>query len=383
MKIAHVGPEYYPAIGGVGQVMRELAERQASEGHEVHVFVPDWDKQKRIKKKEEIINGVYIHRCQYWFRAANFMTFWPSLFLKLSNEKFDVIHSHLFAHPHFVIAALVAKIKGIPHIHTTHCPWSDAPRSLVGRLGILISYNIFSRAALKLTYKIIAITPWENKFIERFGGKKEKIANIPNGMSNEFFIKAKNNNFKEKLKIKKTDKIVLFFGRLSFTKSPDKFVDIAKEILKERRDIIFIIRGPDEGMKKIVKEKIGDEKRILLLSETRDRKEIIKMYQSSDVFVMPSYREGLPLTLFEAMASGLPIVATPVNGIPFEIKDGENGFLVEYKNNIKFAKKIVEILDNRKLRERISKKNIEKSRNYNWDKIARKTLDIYKEEIRK
>ena len=381
MKIAHIGPEYYPAIGGVGQVMRELAERQVKEGHEVHVYVPSWDKQKRIKKKEEIINGVHIHRCYYIAQFGNFSTLWPSVFNRLTEGNFDILHSHLFGHPHFVLSAIASRLKKIPHIHTTHCPWSDAQRSLIGRLGIILSYNLISRAALKMTDKIIAITPWENKFIERFGGKKEKIANIPNGMSNEFFKKEKNNDFRKKNNLKK--KIVLFFGRLSETKSPDKFVEIAKLILKKRKDITFLIRGPDEGLKNKVKKMIGSEKEIILMNETRDRKEIIKMYQSADIFVMPSYREGLPLTLFEAMASGLPIVATPVNGIPFEIKDGENGFLVEYGNNKKFAQKIIELLDNKRLKDKISNNNIEKSRNYNWDKIAKKTLEIYKEEIRK
>ena len=46
MKIAHVCPEYLPAISGVGQVVEELAKRQAAAGHEVHVYAPDWDKKR-------------------------------------------------------------------------------------------------------------------------------------------------------------------------------------------------------------------------------------------------------------------------------------------------------------------------------------------------
>ena len=93
MKIAHVAPEFYPAIGGVGQVVRELAKRQARAGHEVHVFAPAWDKKGRIPPRDENIEGIHLHRCVYWFRAANFMTFWPSFFLKILKEDFDVIHS--------------------------------------------------------------------------------------------------------------------------------------------------------------------------------------------------------------------------------------------------------------------------------------------------
>lgn len=378
MKIAHIGPEYYPAIGGVGQVISELALRQVKDGHEVHVYVPAWDKHNRINKYYENLDGVNVHRCRYWFKLANFMTFWPSLFFKLLNEKFDIIHSHLFAHPHFVISSLIAKIRNIPHIHTTHCPWSNAPRSLIGNIGTIVSYNLFSRLSLKGVKKIISITPWENKYIIQYGGKKEQIVNLPNGVSEMFFKKVKSNEFRKKLGIKKDVQVVLFFGRLNFTKGPDKFVEIAKEILKKENNVVFVIRGPDEGFKDLVKKRIGNEKRIILLEETRNKKEILEMYQASDIFVMPSYREGLPLTLFEAMASGLPIVATPVNGIPYEIKDKKNGFLIEYGNNKKFASKILDLIKNFELRQKISEKNINYSKRYSWNNIYKKTMDLYK-----
>ena len=378
MRIAHVCPEYKPAISGVGQVVEELAKRQTREGHEVHVFAPDWDKKKRIKKKEEIIDGIFVHRIYHIARVANFATFFPGVFNRLIEGKFDVIHSHLFGHLHFVLSALAAKLSGARHIHTTHCPWTDANRSTMGRLGVIISYNIFSRLALKITDKIIAITPWEYDFIKRFGGREEKIFNIPNGMSEEFFVRVNKNDFRRKNGIKKNEKLILFFGRLNITKGPDKFVEIAKILLKKRKDCVFLIVGPDEGLKGKVKKMIGDEKRILLLDAIRDRKEVTNMYQSANVFVMPSYREGLPLTLFEAMASGLPIVASPVNGIPYEMKDRENGFLVEYGNNEKFAEKIIELLEDKKLGEKIIKNNLEKAKKYNWDKIAKKTMEIYK-----
>lgn len=377
MKIAHVCSEYNPAISGVGQVVEELAKRQVAAGHEVHVYAPDWDKHKRIKEKEEIIEGVFVHRCTHIVKIANFATIWPSVFPLLVKEKFDIIHSHVFGHLHFVLAAIAAKLSGAKHIHTTHCPWTEAYRSTAGKVGIFISYNFFSRLTLKFTDKIIAITPWEFDFIKKYGAEEKKIVNIPNGMSEEFFKTIKENNFKKKNKIK--NPIILFFGRLSITKGPEKFVEIAKIVLEKYPEINFIIRGPDEGMKETVKRLIGNEKRIILLPETRDRNEIIKMYQAVDIFVMPSFREGLPLTLFEAMASGLPVVASPVNGIPYEMKDKENGFLVPYGKNEEFAQKIIQLLKDKKLKEKISKNNLKKAQNYRWDIIANRTMELYKQ----
>jgi len=120
-------------------------------------------------------------------------------------------------------------------------------------------------------------------------------------------------------------------------------------------------------------------KRIILLNEIRDRKEIIKMYQAADVFVLPSYREGLPLTLFEAMAAGQPIVASPVNGVPYEMKEPENGFLVKYGRNKKFKERIIQLLEDKKLRKKISRNNVRRSKNYRWDIIADKTIELYEQ----
>lgn len=377
MKIAYVGPEYYPALGGVGQVTRELAERQVKAGHEVHVFVPDWDKHSRISKKYEKINGVHIHRCYHITQMGNFSTLWPSVFSKLIKGKFDIIHSHLFAHPHYVFAGLAAKISGAKHVHTSHCPWSDAYRSPIGRLGVILSYNIVSKQIAKYaTDAFITITTWENKFFPKFGASKEKLINIPNGMDKIFFKKIKPNNFKKETKIK--DKLVLFFGRLSETKRPDNFVRIAKKILKKRKDVTFIVCGPDEGYEKKVKDLIGNEKKIIHMPGFYDRKRLASMYQASEMYVLPSYREGLPLTIFEAMASGLPLVASPVNGIPYEVKDPENGFLIQWDDLDKFAEKINYFLDNPKKAKAIGVHNKKYAQKYNWDNIEKETMALYK-----
>ena len=378
MKIAHVCPFYKPAICGVGQVVYELTQRQLKEGHEVHVYTSDWDKNKRIKQKEEIIEGVYVHRCYHWFRAVNFVTIWPSVFFKLLKQNFDVVHSHISGHAHAILAAFATKIKKIRHIHTTHCPWTDAYRNKIGVYGYYISKYTYIPILFKMVDKVIAITPWEIEFLLSYGCDKDKIKIIPNGMSDIFYKKIKNNDFRRKIKISDKDKMVLFFGRLNITKGIDKLIEVAKEISKERKDIYFVFRGPDEGMKNLVEKSSKEDRNIILIKETRDKEEIAKTYQAADVYVLPSYREGLPLTLFEAMASGLPVIASPVNGIPCEMKEPENGFLVKYGDLNILKKRILQILDDKKLAKKISENNKGKAKNYDWDLIYKKTMGLYK-----
>ena len=83
------------------------------------------------------------------------------------------------------------------------------------------------------------------------------------------------------------------------------------------------------------------------------------------------------------MASGLPIVTTPVNGIPYEVTSGINGFLFKHGDRKKMKEYILRILDDPKLAKMFSENNKKKVKGYTWDQIAEETLDIYKEEILK
>jgi len=259
LKIAHICPFYTPAIGGVKQVAEELAERQIKQGHEVHIYTSDSDKEKRIPKKEETLNSVRIHRCPYWFKVSRFAYVWPSVFSKLQKEhsksKFNIIHTHVFGHSHTFLAALFAKLKKIPHIHTTHCPWTDAFRPWTVKIPLFFTNLFLNKLSFKFCTKVIAITPWEIPILKKWI-PESKIINIPNGMDKIFFKKIKNNPFKKKYNINK--RMILFFGRLNITKGPEHFAQVAKEIVNERDDLAFVIVGPDEGMKekieKIIKE---------------------------------------------------------------------------------------------------------------------------------
>ena len=98
---------------------------------------------------------------------------------------------------------------------------------------------------------------------------------------------------------------------------------------------------------------------------------------NSDIFVLPSLSEGFPLVILEAMASGLPIIATKVGGLPSIIHENENGFIIETKNPEQIAEKTIMLLDNKKLRNHISKNNKLKSEFYDWTFIVDQLEDIY------
>ena len=136
-------------------------------------------------------------------------------------------------------------------------------------------------------------------------------------------------------------------------------------------------------MKDLVKAACDKEERMILHDPIYDKKLIAEMYQGSYMYILPSYREGLPLTLFEAMASGLPIVATPVNGVPYEMKDPDNGFLVPYGDIPATKEAIEKLLDNEELAKKVSKENIKLAKKYDWDIIADRTLEVFEGLVKK
>lgn len=106
--------------------------------------------------------------------------------------------------------------------------------------------------------------------------------------------------------------------------------------------------------------------------------EVPKYLAVSDIFVRPSLSEGLGNSFLEAMAAGLPVVATPVGGIPDFLRDGETGLFCEVKNPKSIAEKVKILLVNKVLREKIIKNAQEMVlRDYDWDLIAGKMRNIF------
>jgi len=106
--------------------------------------------------------------------------------------------------------------------------------------------------------------------------------------------------------------------------------------------------------------------------------ELMQEYSESTVLVLPSKEESLGVVLLEAMATGTPVVASSVGGIPDIVEDGLNGFLVSYGDSQSLASSLIKLLSDDRLRERMGAKGKEMARNYVPHKIAMEHLNLYK-----
>ena len=149
---------------------------------------------------------------------------------------------------------------------------------------------------------------------------------------------------------------LIYVGRLEKVKGLDMLL-AAMEILKaENQDIRLTIVG-DGGLRSWLESELesrGLSDRIALAGQVPFGQELFNLYRSADVMVLPSYSEGLPLVLIEAMANSLPVVATAVGGIPEIVEHEKNGLLVPPGNPGEFAVAIRRLAVSRELRARLA-----------------------------
>ncbi len=154
----------------------------------------------------------------------------------------------------------------------------------------------------------------------------------------------------------------------------------AIEIIQKENENIFLTLVGDGNQRNVLEEmvkKLHLEKKVIFRGIIQNT-QIPECLIHSDVFVLPSLSEGFPNVILEAMAAGLPIVATNVGGLAEIIKDGENGYLVEPKNPDQLAQKLLAILQNNDIRTRMSCNNIDKARRYSWEIIVNELESVYR-----
>jgi glycosyltransferase involved in cell wall biosynthesis len=370
MKIAHVCPFFKPVICGVGNVVYELARRQASQGNDVYVLTSDYGKGNRIKVKSEILDNIKVKRHRYWFKLGEFATFWPSVFSTLMKIKPDVVHTHNFGHPHVLLGGVAAKITGAKHIHSTHYPWTASRSKMKQKLSSTY-YKVYAAIFNRLTDETLVLTKQEVPFLRKYG-IKTKIGVLSNGVSEEFF----------RLKIHRSKiKNVLFLGRLSQTKGVDLLARAAVSITSEGKNVKFVFAGPDEGLKKEIENICKGQKNVEILGSISEEKKM-NLLRECEIFVLPSRREGLPLTLLEALAAGKVVVAAAVDGILSVVTDKENCLLFEKENIEDLKDKLKLALNDQKLAGNLSKNARLIAAKYSWNSVKSKLDESYANKIR-
>ena len=218
------------------------------------------------------------------------------------------------------------------------------------------------------------------------GVKKEKLVCLYNDIDISRFKIIDHNKkhiLKKELNIDVSKKIILFVHRLSpIRKSLFYMPYVLKEILLKRNDYIcFVIGGGSEQkeLKQLIKQD-GLENKIFILGE-KPNSEIQKYYQISNIFINPTYTEGFPRVLIEAMASGLPIVTTNAGGIADIVGKLQSQFMVDIHDREGFALKLKKLIEDEEIQEKLSAENISQVKKFSTENVAQMYIrEIFKDD---
>ncbi|MDE1924559.1 MAG: glycosyltransferase family 4 protein [Patescibacteria group bacterium] len=363
MAIVHVSAYYPPHLGGMEQRIRELAILQVRAGLDISVLTSNVGTPAGLYLQD----GVKV----FYLRALEFLH--TPLALGLVWQLFrlnknSLIHLHV-AHAFFAeITAAVARIRGIPYI--AHVRMLIIPSGRIGKLLLPLYTHFVLRWVFGGAAKIIVLTPdYKNILVGQFGISEEKIVVIPNATS--FAVLEKPcSTCHAPLRL-------LAVGRISVQKNYPFLIDVA-EALKHTHNLAFtltIVGGGDrEALETLVRKK-NLESQVRLVG-VKLGKDLETIYEESDVCVLASLMEGFSTVLLEAMAKGLPIVASNVVGTRNVIQDGRNGLLAPLSVGA-MCKAIMRLVTEKGLYPQISAHNIEDVRNYDWGAILKTTLQTY------
>lgn len=234
--------------------------------------------------------------------------------------------------------------------------------------------------ALDNSDKIICISKNIYSLAEDYGIPNEKLEFVPLGIDITKYNPTNEKNLSE-IKTVKNKITILYVGQLIERKGISILISAINMIhLPERKKCQFIIvgDGPEKHNLIQLSRKLGIDKETQFLGKVSDQ-ELIKWYASADIFVLPSFSEGRPTVINEAMASGCAIVATNVSGIPEQVKEGYNGFLVDPGDPKVLAERIDYLLTNEDDLVRMGKNSrmrvIEEG--WTWENYAKKVSEIY------
>lgn len=287
------------------------------------------------------------------------------------TETFDVIHAHDWMT--YPAALAVAAATGKPlvvHVHSTE--FDRSGQNVDGRI-----YDI-ERRGMHAAMKVIAVSHLtRNLCIHQYGVAKEKVEVVYNaidlnGGSNGTFDPVKYN-------IKKDEKIVLFFGRITMQKGPEYFIAAAKKVLEVMENVKFIMAGSGDMIRRTIEmaAAMGIGHKVLFTGFLRG-KDIDEVFKKADLYVMPSVSEPFGIAPLEAIAHDVPVIISKQSGVSEVL---QNVLKVDFWDVNEMANKIVGVLKHPALSTTLRQHGAFEVKKLSWSDSAAACIKVYEQAI--
>jgi glycogen(starch) synthase len=386
MKVGTLTWEYPPrVVGGIARHCEGLAKALVKQNHDVHLFTLDFPGSPDYEE----IDGVKIYRTSTELGHPNFLT-WVLMFNHFLSKRmaditrkvdFDVMHVHDW----------LAAFSGISFKHYIKKPMVLTIHSTeVGRAQGLHSPDSFSINGIEWwsTYEanrvIVCSHSMKNEICNHFSIPEKKVHVIPNAIDiPKYKTSIDRGLVRQRYGVGWGEKLVLCVGRLVSQKGIEYFIRAIPQIARHFPEAKYIIVGEGWSRDSLEAEAraSGHANKIRFTGFASDQ-EVINLMTSADVLVVPSIYEPFGIVALEGMATGVPIVASQVDGLAEIIEHDRTGIFVFPKNPESIAWGIERILsdyDHAKWMTENAKEKLHKA--YSWEAVAMKTVEVYRKVI--
>lgn len=371
----------YPIIDGEvtggNMICLKIIEEALKRGYPVVVNSPSEGRFTHILREKGI--KVYNIDTRRTFRLDNAVR----LTQIIKKEGINLVHSHTPLGG-VVLSRLGGWMAGVPVITHAHVWDSMNQNPLVKQYQLLLNWF----TSKFFCAKIIATSESTKKEIIKQGAVADKIVIISNGVDLDNASHNKSSvEIRKEFGLKENQRIIGEIARLCKNKGQDILIKAAQRVIKNNPDTVFMIVGEDleqrGGYEKNLKRLAADLGVAQNIIFTEYRSDIINLMHAFDLFVLPSFVEGLPVAILEAMAAKKPVITTPVGGNAEIVVDGQTGTLVSPEDSDKLAKAIIYHLNNPEISKRMGEKGYERVKNrFSLSQMLDKVMNIYEEVIR-
>lgn len=396
----HTSPLAQPGIGDAGGMniyVYNIATNLARQGIEVDIFTratrPSQGEVVEVGENLRVINivaGPYegITKEELPTQLAAFSGGIVQ-FVKCEGVEYDLIHSHYWLSGQ--VGWLLREIWEIPLVHTAHTlaavknhhrSETDTPESEARRI---CEQQLVDNADC-----LVVNTSEETQdLVGHYDADADKISVIAPGTDTNLFTPGTaraTERSRRYLGIPLHAKVIAFVGRLQEFKGPQVLLRALAELLErdpERNVRVLMVGGASgaaaslDNYQNLARE-LGVAHRVRFM-DPRPPAELVPVYQAADIVAVPSYNESFGLVAMEAQASGTPVVAARVGGLPIAVAEGETGLLVDGHNAEDWADALAQLLDDDDSRIRMGEDAVAHAANFSWAATAAKLASVYSE----
>jgi D-inositol-3-phosphate glycosyltransferase len=383
----HTSPLARPGTrdnGGLNVYVRSLAAEMAKRGHTMDIFTRrtdagspeithldertrviqveagplDADKRAQRRHLEEFRRGVMA-------------------FQERDALAYDLVHSHYWMSGW--VGRTLADCWDAPHVVMFHTLAEAKNRHHLGEREP--NYRIAGeRAVVAGADRIICAGEGEARMLaDLYRARRDRISVIPCGVDVDHFRPLGRGESRARLGLDPDEPVVLFVGRIEPLKGIDVLIEAASHLEGPFR--LLVVGGDDRDSRRLrelrrLARGLGVAERITFINAA-SREELPYYYNAADVCAVPSYYESFGLVALEAMACGVPVVASRVGGLKDTVRDGRTGYLVPWRCPEPFAERLDLLLTNEPLRQSLGREARAVAEGYRWSHVAEQVEAVY------